>query len=185
MRVAQWVMEWAARLLPPHRRDWAEAMRAELAAIPSREAFGFALGCLWAAFTERTRLMKAIVTFGRWGVGIVTIVYGAFFVQCLVNGLTQAELRNPDLPWLLAWQCAMGFSHMAAGLFLILWRPRAFAFSCAIATLPALGLALLGVLNHMPRPNSYVWPFLPLALLLAAAAFLRWLDREPSQTAAA
>jgi hypothetical protein len=183
MITARRLIDLAARLLPPHRRDWAEAMRAELAIIPPAEQYGFALGCLWTALCERINLMKAFVALGRWGVGLVTTLFGAFFGLELFNGLTHAELRDHGFPWLwlLPWASLMAISYVAAGVSLILWRPRLFTAACALALLPAVGLTLIGALNHIPRVDSYAWPFAPLALLIVAAAFLSWLDRKPQK----
>jgi len=188
MITAHRLIDLAARLLQPHHRDWAEAMRAELAAIPPDEQFGFALGCLWAALLERIRLMKAFVILGRWGVGLVTTLYGAFFLYEFSSTviLLTSTRTNPFVsrfPYICIFALLMGLSHAGAGLSLILWRPRGFMACCTLALIPAIGLTLFGALNHLPRPESYAWPFEPLALLVAAAAFLWWLDRKPRRVA--
>lgn len=183
MTAAQRLIDLAARLLPPHRRDWAEAMRAELTAIPADAHMDFALGCLWAALMERISLMKIFIALGRWGVGLVTSLFGAFFGLELFNGLMHAELRDHGFPWLwlAPWASLMAVAYVAAGVSLILWRPRLFIVSCALALLPAIELILYGVLNHAPRVDSYAWPFAPLALLVIAATFLSWLDHKPQK----
>ena len=187
MITARRLIDLAARLLPPHRRDWAEAMRAELSILPPAEQYGFALGCLWAALCERINLMKAFVALGRWSVGIVTILYGAFFGLELFNGLTHAELRDHGFPWLwlAPWASLMAVAYVAAGVSLILWRPRLFGAAGALALLPAVELTVFGVMNHAPRVLSYAWPFAPLALLVIASAFLSWLERDPQTPAIA
>lgn len=48
----------ARSLMPPARRDWWEAMRAETAYLPKHDATRWALGCLFAAFRERLMPMN-------------------------------------------------------------------------------------------------------------------------------
>jgi hypothetical protein len=47
------LMRLALIAAPPERRDWAEAMRAEVAHLPDSSAQSFALGCLWATIRAR------------------------------------------------------------------------------------------------------------------------------------
>jgi len=186
MKLAYWLVDMAVRLLPAHRRDWAEAMQAELAHITEpRMATDFAFGCLWTAVRERITAMKLIVVLGRLGVGLVTITYGAFFIHFLINAFTPSEVHNPYFAWLLPWQLTMGISHVAAGLCLIFWRPKAFIASCVVACLPALSLSLYGFLASLPHPSSYVWPFIPLVMLTTAAAVLWGIERCSSRSIAA
>jgi hypothetical protein len=49
-----WLLRLTARLLPPHRKEWGDAMHREIDAIESpRAARAWARGCAWAALTER------------------------------------------------------------------------------------------------------------------------------------
>jgi hypothetical protein len=184
--MSRFLIDLAVSILPPHRRDWGEAMRAEFAAIPNpREAFGFALGCLWAALSERITVMKLITAIGRIGVGLVTLAYSSVFLMGAFNLWLHpggGAVFGNNIPVLMTWILAMGFTHAFAGFFLIRWRPKLFAVFCALAVLPAVGLTLAGgVLNHWHNAASYTWPFIPLTLLVAAAVFLDWLDREPAK----
>lgn len=53
-RAAIVVMRWSAFLLPIKRRQWVEAMNAEIEAInDDGAALDFALGCLWTSTKER------------------------------------------------------------------------------------------------------------------------------------
>jgi hypothetical protein len=55
-----WLLAGAARLLPPGRREWGSAMRAELAGIQSRrERSRFALGCLRAIVMQSAAPRRA------------------------------------------------------------------------------------------------------------------------------
>lgn len=205
MTTAQRLINLAARLLLPHRRDWAEAMRAELTVIPPAEQYGFALGCLWAALCERINLMKALVALGRWGVGLVTVLYGALFAAGFVFyasvllGHTHdhyydlllhhhpavAAQRLHDYPLLLIFNALMAPSNIIAGICLITWRAKAFIWAC-LATLTGPAIAVIyGVHCASPIFISFLTSFIPWALLVVAAAFLWWLDRGPSKPAIA
>ncbi len=66
LRLASWLM-------PPDRRQWAEAMRAEVAYLPSRGAMRWVLGCL-SAVKERLRPMNAgDLRISRWVMLIETL----------------------------------------------------------------------------------------------------------------
>ncbi len=200
----RFLIDLARRILPPHRREWGDAMQAELATISDRrEATGFALGCLWAALSERITAMKMIVAVGRLGVGLVSLLTGGLFLICLPNAVMIMLGLQPDsfhdmlirhhhmraaadhvraYPYMLAFASLMAVSYIGAGIFLIRWQPRPFAVFCALAALPAVGLTLAGLfLRVSGQPLSYAWPFIPLTLLVVAAVFLDWLSREPAR----
>lgn len=81
---------FAIRILPPHRKDWAEAMFNELAYIESRRLASFwVLGCAWLAIRERIsfelertfmgrRILKAVLGLGA---ASVIAVVGIYMVQ--------------------------------------------------------------------------------------------------------
>jgi len=52
-RRADTLMRLALIAVPPERREWAEAMRAEVAHLPDCSAQSFAWGCLWATLRVR------------------------------------------------------------------------------------------------------------------------------------
>ncbi|HUO98420.1 MAG TPA: hypothetical protein VMU01_07110, partial [Rhizomicrobium sp.] len=61
-RLAQRLIDHAVSVMPEHRRDWAEAMRAEFHALPTdREALAWATGCVWASYCERIQPMQAFL----------------------------------------------------------------------------------------------------------------------------
>ena len=205
MNVARWIIDRAARLMPPHRQDWAEAMRAEFTTIPASEAMEFAMGCLWTAIVQRISLMKAIVTVGRWSVGLVTMLYGALFLMgcvffssilfghahdryydlLLVHHPEAAAQRLRDYPWLLAFTALMASSHIIAGIYLINWRPRQFIWACLLAlTGPAIAV-IYGIHSASPIFISFLTSFIPWVLLVMAATVLWWLGRGASRPVAA
>ncbi len=188
--IARHILRLATAILPPHRRAWGEAMQRELDVIDApRDALTFALGCLWAACSERISLMTLFVSIGRWGVGLVTIAYGATYLYFL-KGLWAARDDLPySLPFITAWMILSGLSHITAGTFLIRWRPRVFAWACAACAIPAAALIVHGLSHHtltsaMPL-LSYGWQLVPLAMLVIAAAFLWWLGQTPKRPAVA
>lgn len=188
-------------ILPEHRRIWGEAMAHEAHLIETEpEAIGFALGCLWTATHERSKHMTSLVHIGRWGVGIVTALYGAFFLIGFGNFLAIA-MGHPDpyynmliahhhaeaaadylarLPFTALFVVCMGISHVAAALFLIRWNVRRFTLAC-------LGAALTGVMLMVYCMTcgltaiSGAWPFVPLIMLTGAALVLwRMADLSPA-----
>jgi len=60
------LMRLALIVAPPERRDWAEAMRAEVAHLPPSCAQAFALGCLWASIRARAGSPAFILQATRW-----------------------------------------------------------------------------------------------------------------------
>lgn len=197
MRIASKLLELAARLLPPHRRDWADAMRAEFACIAPEDGNSFALGCLWTAICERISPMKTLITAGRWSVGLVTLLYSGFFLLCAGNAVAvitgqktdpfeqmlirhhhveAAQAHAQAAPYIAIFLVLMGLSHLGAGLCLTRWTPKWFAGFCLLALFPALGLPLWGTINNAGPVLSYAWPFLPLGLLIGAALILWRLD---------
>jgi hypothetical protein len=67
-RVARRLLRHAAKVLPPSREHWADAMAAELAHIPdSAAALKWALGCVFASYSERIQDMTAVKPgLSRW-----------------------------------------------------------------------------------------------------------------------
>lgn len=194
MSVALSIAKLAARILPEHRRDWGDAMAAEVAAIENPLCASlFAAGCLWAALSERITLMKAFVFVGRVGVGIVTALYGSMFIRFMISALLHGRPTvDFPYPWLLIWQAAMGLSHVTAGLFLIFWRPKAFRNACIAAALSGLPLVLFGLIfTALGRVTdntmviSWAWPFVPLTMLIGAAWLFAWLEQAPKRSAVA
>jgi hypothetical protein len=84
------LLDAARRLLPPERRDWAEAMGAEADHVPQDERLRWALGCVWTAIKQRfapvntgdyrvsrgVMLVEAIGSFGPLTLGWSEIVFG-------------------------------------------------------------------------------------------------------------
>jgi hypothetical protein len=65
-RVADALMRIARIAAPPERREWAEAMRAEIAHLPDSSVHSFALGCLWATIRARASSSAFILEATRW-----------------------------------------------------------------------------------------------------------------------
>ncbi len=61
-RLAHRLMDHACAVMPPNRREWAAAMRAEFAMIPDGpEKFAWACGCVWACYQERINPMDVFL----------------------------------------------------------------------------------------------------------------------------
>ena len=199
MKLSAALTNLTLRLLPEHRRVWGEAMAQEVRLIETEhEAIDFVLGCLWAATQERIRHMTTLVNIGRWSAGIVTALYGAFFLRCFGKFVAIA-MGQPDpyynmllanhhaeaaadyqayLPFTALFLLCMGVSHIAAVLFLIRWNARRFIFAYIGTTLPGITLLTFGLTRGLPA-ISVAWPFFPLALLTCAAFVLWRIDNRP------
>ena len=201
------ILRLAAAILPAHRKPWGQAMLREVDFIePATEAISFALGCLWAACSERISLMKLIVAIGRWSVGLVTIAYGAvmglgvWFFSTILLGLTHdryydllvaghqtdaAVMRLHSYGFMLAHDMLETISYIVAGVFLIRWRVRPFIWSCLAAVMGPVMMMSFGVYSSSPIYTSYFTSFIPWIMLLAAALFFWWLEQSPKRPTAA
>jgi len=76
--LAERLLDHAAKVMPAARRDWAQAMRAELTVITSADdALAFAAGCVWAAYRERISPMRIALLAGRLAVAVVSLLTAA------------------------------------------------------------------------------------------------------------
>jgi hypothetical protein len=95
--LALWLMEHSAAVMPPERRGWSEAMRAEFACMPNdREALTWAVGCLWASYRERMQPMNVFVNSLRRAAAVSAAVSLFYAVLLLLDpvSLSQQELRK-------------------------------------------------------------------------------------------
>ncbi len=195
MSLAGWLMRRATGLMPPERRAWAEAMKAEFGAVTNRERLGFAAGCLWAAVRARLAAVSTWVAFGRCGVGLVTAIYAAFhlFGMAWVTGIllggqdsyhdllvahghVQAAARlHESRPWLALYLAGMGIGNMMAAVFLVWWRPNLFMAGWAMVALTVAVATVGGIMTSgIGTGTLWGWQFVPLVMLAGAAAALAW-----------
>lgn len=189
MKLSALLTAFAAHLLPDQHKSWGQAMQAEVSVIPDPvEANLYAVGCVCAALTLRTNVMKFFAYAGRLLVGTATAFYGLSFLYFLANSLLH-RAANADLQaymtFLVPWQAAMGVSHVAAAIYFISWRPRALVAALGAATLSALALFGLGILDLMAgslRPDypiiAFAWPLVPVAFIGAAAMLIAQISRR-------
>lgn len=71
------VMRLALIAAPPERREWAEAMRAEVAHLPESSAHSFAWGCLWATILARAASAAFILRATQWVLVLGAISWSA------------------------------------------------------------------------------------------------------------
>jgi hypothetical protein len=140
-RLAAHLVRHAAKVLPSHRKHWADAMAAELAHIAESEAaLKWALGCVVASYSERIQDMIAVKPgISRW-------------VVCLEMLLCFAPLT---------------LAFVAILLNLNLMSARDNALNLSVALLGPLGSAIAFravVLNRPSLPRAAYW-----ALSMAAA----------------
>jgi hypothetical protein len=89
-RLTDVLFDAVRQLLPPERRNWAQAMRAEADYVSQDERLRWALGCVWTAIKQRfapmhtgdyrvsrwVMLVEAIGSFGPLTLGWFEIVFG-------------------------------------------------------------------------------------------------------------
>lgn len=74
-RLAERLLDHAAAVVPPHRRAWIEALRAELPAIENgREALAFALGGVLTAYRLRISPMRLALLCARLSIAAVALL---------------------------------------------------------------------------------------------------------------
>jgi hypothetical protein len=93
-RAADALMRAALIAAPPERREWAEAMRAEVAHLPDSCAPSFAWGCLWATVRARAGSPAFILQATRWGLVLGAIGWSAANLW-LAGRLSAAGATSP------------------------------------------------------------------------------------------
>lgn len=192
--IARWVMDLTADALPPARRRWARAMRAELDHVgDGGEAIRFAFGCLIAACRERCRSLTG-ADGARLAFAGVTFALAAFHLNCAADGMrilsggvdpfhaalvragpayqATAEQWRSMTPVLTIGLAALGSVNLLAALFAFRAMPAHFVRAMGGGLLAALAMAalILGVLG----PDAGLWSFLAVAGIQAALSALIW-----------
>jgi hypothetical protein len=150
-RIAVRLVRHAAKVLPPSREHWADAMAAELAHIPdSAAALKWALGCVLASYSERIQDMTAVKPgLSRW---VLCVEMFCFFVM-------------PTL----------GFFDVLTPPYYTPWRVTVFILSLALLGPVGLAVAFKTVVLNRPQlPAVAAWALRILAAwaLLADLAYL-------------
>lgn len=95
-RLARALCDIANRTLPYARRQWGQAMIADLASVDDdREACVFAVGCVIAAVKERFCDFDTRFAAGLWTVALVTGLFAMIHVVCAAHGV-RVLLGAPD-----------------------------------------------------------------------------------------
>ncbi len=188
-RIALWSLRLALATLPPARRSWGRAMRAELDHVEGREGLAFALGCLAAALGERLRSISgpegARLAFAAAALGLA-----AFHLSCAADGVRilagaadpfhQALLRSGSAatadhwraftPILTAGFGALGLAELLAAIFAARANRAAFAkvLGAAVLIVMAQAAAVFSVLGYVAGLQT----FLAVMGLLAACSCL-------------
>ena len=160
-RFASIICEAASRVLPSSRRQWGDAMIADLGYVDDDdEALTYATGCLLAAFVERFRDFDTRFAAGLWSVAVVTGLFAMIHVVCAAHGV-RVLLGAPDAmldalrqsggmndvvvarfesarPVVIGCFFILGFMHAAAGWFLIRAEFKRFLFAWCAALLVAV-----------------------------------------------
>lgn len=89
------LIDHAARVMPPARRAWVEAMRAELAHIPAPLAATFALSCVRASYAQRIAETVTGGRLARWVLAAWALMGAGGYV--LATTLMIAIKARPEL----------------------------------------------------------------------------------------
>jgi hypothetical protein len=154
-RIAVRLVRHAARVLPPNREHWADAMAAELAHIPEDStALKWALGCVVASYSERIQHMTTVrVGLSRW---VLCVEMFCFF---LMPTLGFFDVLTPPY-----------YTPLRVTVFLL-----------SVALLGPVGLAVAFktvVLNRPALPKSGAWALGLLAAWALLAFMLYMLARN-------
>lgn len=161
------LLAWAMRIIPANEREWAEAMRSELASIGSPAGrLKWCAGCLGAALR-----LRAACAEGRFEAGCAAILLALTYVDWRSPDPTLVVFAFAVLPALLAYR-RPGHAR-AVGLIFGLWLLAAHGVADLAAPLrPAY--------QHLPlRPMEFAEIALLLGVTLPAATLGARLRRIP------
>jgi|GEM_PF-1578905 len=174
-RFADALAQAAVSASPPERREWAEAMRAEVDHLPDSDAAAFAAGCLWTAVRARVDSAGFVLGAARWGLVLAAILWAGLHLR-LAGRMSAADAALPEaLSYAAAAIYALG--ALATALF-------GLRVTAVLAT-PVLGLTAIyaaAAATLMPQsPNRAFYQALAveevavlLAALLIALVAPRW-----------
>ena len=181
MNLAIAMAELAVRVAPARRRDWSEALRAELTEVPAGEQASFAAGALMTAVRLRTADPSFVLLAARWGLAAAALLWALLHLRL---GLKLYRL-DPSPPALLASATGVMF---AAGALVTAFAGLRFTF---LLGAPVLGLLTIyaggAALLMPPSPNRAFYNALALedlfalltGVLIAAGARAYARRREP------
>ena len=173
------IMKIALIVAPLERREWLEAMRAEVAHLPGSAAQAFALGCLWATVRARAESPGFILPATQWVLVLGAMGWSAANLW-LANRLSGSGATSPAT-----------FAYASAviyGLGALLTALRGLRVTAVLVTpmLILVGLVTAGVGILLP-PSPYNSLYQALALeqfvllaivLLIASGVPRWAARQ-------
>ncbi len=156
----------ASRTLPLARRQWGDAMIADLAAADEdQQALAYAGGCLRAAIAERCRDFDTRFAAALWSVALVTGLFAMIHLVCAAHGVAVllgapdgmlTSLRQSDgmsaatiaryeaaRPFVIGCFFTLGFVQAAAGWFLVRADFKRFLWAwCAAAIVAAVAVTI-------------------------------------------
>ena len=189
-RLAYALCDLAIILLPPGRRLWGKAMKAELAYVDDiASALTHAGGCVVAAAKQRLSDFDARFTVGLGTLALLSAGFGIFHIACASRGvdvllgrpdgflvtLVRSGRASPELiasyhaamPIVIGCLFALGFAHLGASYFLLRrqWRRFLIAWCAAlVAAIIAVAVQLSVVWSEDGLPSEFF------ALLIQAVA---------------
>jgi hypothetical protein len=194
MEELTWMLRHAARLLPPERRPWAEALQAEAGQVPvGWPRLRWLAGGLWLAAREAKMARKvvywlgagAVAAAGGWVVWLSWRTSPAVDPQTVTDRVRVLVVAAAlvVLPWVgrrRGWFGPAGSSITAR-----LVRVAGCAAVCGLGVAVVRMDSHLGLGPHQPGPFSLLREIIALVLVGAALAAraagkARWPDAEPS-----
>lgn len=172
MNVSRALANLAVRIAPADRRDWTEALRAELTEVPAGERASFAAGALMTAVRLRAADPAFVLLAARWGLAAAALVWALLHLRL---GLKLYRV-DPSLPALLASAAGVVF---ALGALVTAFAGLRFTFVLGAPVLVLLTVYTGGAALLMPdSPNRAFYNALALedvfalltAVLVAAGA---------------
>lgn len=193
-RLAERLVDHAARVMPEPRREWARAMRVELSYIPAPLAAAvFALGCVWASYSQRILQMLIFSRLARWGLAIYALVCAAgYLLATALIGMIKATptLTPQDLgtdpgtaealafhqtypAWQLAAFAVIAAALVAGAVLLVRRKPAAFPLlASGVAAASLIAVLDRGLVGAADWPLAWSAGWLAPILCLAPAWWL-------------
>jgi hypothetical protein len=179
IRIARVVLRLAVALSPPEKREWAQAMEAEMLHASDDNALPFAFGCLWAMARARAATGSAILSAARWALVLGAFTWSAVHIR-LAGLLSGAGATTPST---LAYFAS---AAIALGAFLTAARGLRTAVILAV---PVIALAVFVAIGadallprspfvHFYRAIAIEYVVILLVATLIATGVPRWVDRR-------
>ncbi|HMS20041.1 hypothetical protein [uncultured Sphingorhabdus sp.] len=173
------VFRLAMKLSPPERRDWLQAMQAEMYFVSDSNAVSFALGCLLAIVRVRVSMPETVLGAARWTLVLGAVAWSGLHLR-LAGRLAAFGAATPStLAYFAAAVIAVGALLMAAkGLRVAVFLAAPVTVFAGLVALGADKFVPQSIHAHFYRAIAIEYVFILLAAILIATGVPRWVEKQ-------